>query len=105
MKQKSQSCSEESSLATVIDKYTQLLADYPDKAELHANLGSLYAQKKQWQDAIKYYKHAIKIEPKFAGAYRNLARAFLQISQEKKAVECWYQAFRLEPEWAEAKQH
>ena len=105
MKQKSQSSSEESSLATAIDKYTQLLADYPDQAELHANLGSLYAQNKQWQDAIKYYKQAIKIDPEFAGAYRNLARAFLQISQEKKAVECWYQAFRLEPEWAEAKQH
>ena len=105
MKKQSQSSPEQSSVANAITKYTQLLADNPEKAELHANLGSLYAQKQQWQDAINCYEQAIKLNPDFAGVYRNLARVFLQIGKEGKALECWYHALRLEPDWADPQQH
>ena len=106
MKKKSQLSPEQSSLTTeIIEKYTKSIAENPETAELPADLGSLYAQQQQWQDAIDCYEQAIKINPKFAGAYRNLARVFLQIGKEVKAVESWYEALSLEPHWAEAQQH
>ena len=103
MKQQSQSSPAQSSDA--IKNYVQLLVDNPEKAELHANLGSLYAQQQKWQEAIKYYEQAIKLNPEFAGVYRNLARVLLQTGKEGKALEYWYQALRLEPNWADAQQH
>ena len=106
MKKKSQLFPEQSSLTTqTIEKYLELIAENPETAELHADLGSLYAQQQQWQAAIDCYKEAIKLNPQFAGAYRNLARVFLQIGKEAKAVDSWYEALRLEPYWAKAKQH
>ena len=106
MKKKSQLSPEQSSFTNeTIEKYTKLIAENPDKEELHADLGSIYAQKQQWQEASDCYERAIKINPKFAGAYRNLARVFQQIGNEAKATESWYEAFSLEPHWAEARQH
>ena len=106
MKKKLQLSPEQSSLTIkTIEKYTKLIAENPDKAELHADLGSLYAQQQQWQDAIDCYEQAIKLNPKFAGVYRNLARVFLKIGKEAKAFESWYEALSLEPNWAEAQQH
>ena len=106
MKKKSQLSLEQSSLTIkTIEKYTKLIAENQKKAELHSDLGSLYAQQQQWQEAIDCYEQAIKLNPKFAGAYRNLARVFLKIGKEAKAFESWYEALSLEPHWAEAQQH
>ncbi len=68
-----------------------------NSAESFANLGSMYAQKKQWQEAISAYQKALKINPKFAGVYRNLARIYSQIEQEESSAQYWYQAYKLEP--------
>ncbi len=106
MKKKSKLSPKQSSFTTEnIAKYTQLISEKPEAAELHADLGSLYAQQKQWQNAIECYEKAIELNPKFAGAYRNLARVFREIGKEAKALESWYEALTLEPDWADAQQH
>ena len=46
----------------------------PDFAEVYANLGSLYAQQQEWQQAISNYQQALKIKPDFTAVYRHLAK-------------------------------
>jgi tetratricopeptide (TPR) repeat protein len=105
MKQTKTLLSEPEFLTRAIEKYRQLIANNPEKAEIHANLGSLYAKQKQWSKAIACYQKALEIDPHLAGVYRNLAKILSQIGREKQAVEYLYRALQLEPKWAEAKKH
>jgi tetratricopeptide (TPR) repeat protein len=105
MKEITAPSSESDSLTTAIDKYRELIAKYPDKAEVYANLGSLYAKKQEWSKAMYYYQQALAIDPKLASVYRNLAKILTKLGREKQAVEYLYRALQLEPDWAEAKKH
>ena len=61
------------------------------------NLGSLYAQKRQWLKAISCYQEALELDPKSAKIYRNLARVYHNTDRAKKAYLCCYTAYNLEP--------
>ncbi len=88
-----------------IQRYIKIAKSQPDSAEVHANLGSLYAQQQQWQQAIACYKKAIELNPKFPGAYRNLAKVLTRTGKRELAVQCWDRALALEPSWAKAEEH
>ena len=88
-----------------IQRYIKIAKAQPDSAEVHANLGSLYAQQQQWQQAIACYKKAIELNPKFPGAYRNLAKVLTRTGKRELAVQCWDRALALEPSWAKAEEH
>jgi tetratricopeptide (TPR) repeat protein len=96
---------QESQIRATIAQYSQLLLNKPDIPEIHANLGSLYAQQEKWHKAIACYEQAIALNPEFAGAYRNLARVLTQIGNQKKAANCWFKAFKLEPDCVKAEEH
>jgi tetratricopeptide (TPR) repeat protein len=100
-----QSLGDSNDLAAAIAKYRQLVVNNPDRPEIYANLGSLYARQAKWQEAIACYQQAIELAPEFAGAYRNLARVLTQTGNLQKAADCWYRALNLEPDWATAKDH
>ena len=85
--------------------YAQALENDPNFAEVYANLGSLYAQQKQWQKSIACYQKAIENKPNLASAYRNLARVFLQSGQPQAGAECWYEALTLDINWAKPDEH
>jgi tetratricopeptide (TPR) repeat protein len=76
-----------------------------DSAVSWNNLGSVYAQKQQWQKAISCYQEALQLNSKCGKTYRNLARVYRQIGHNQKAVDCWYRAFSLEPSIAKAEDH
>ena len=70
----------------------------PDSAISWNNLGSLHAQKKEWNQAISCYRTAIELEPAFSKSYRNLAKVHQKLGKKAKADLCWYKAFSLEPQ-------
>ncbi|GAB4529360.1 MAG: hypothetical protein Tsb0014_11220 [Pleurocapsa sp.] len=90
---------------SAIAKYLKLVEENPEKAEIHANLGSFYAQKQQWQQAINCYQKAIAIDPTLAGVYRNLAKIFTKIGNQLQAADYLFQGLKLEPFWADAEEH
>ncbi len=61
-----------------IGHYHEAIAIEPDFVEVYANLGTLYAQQKQWQSAIDCYQQALKIKPDFTAIQRHLARCLKQ---------------------------
>jgi len=50
----------------------------PDFAEARYNLGNLLLTAKMTEEAIDYYKEAIRIRPGYATAQKNLERALLR---------------------------
>ncbi|AFZ36257.1 glycosyl transferase group 1 [Stanieria cyanosphaera PCC 7437] len=88
-----------------IAKYRQKAQNNPNSAAIYSNLGSLYAQKQHWQEAINCYQQAIKLNPHLAGVYRNLARALEKADQSAEAITYWYHAYSLEPGSVKAEEH
>ncbi|NEO12385.1 MULTISPECIES: tetratricopeptide repeat protein [unclassified Moorena] len=88
-----------------LESFIKAAQQNPDSAKIQTNLGSAYAQRQQWQDAIACYQKAIAINPSFAGAYRNLAKVLTQTNQPEAAADYWYQALTLEPNTVSAEEH
>ena len=88
-----------------IAKYTQQLADNPQLAEVHANLGDLYLQQQQWQQAKTCYQQAIKIDPEFALAHRHLAKIWTHLDDRQQAADHLNLAYKFQPELATPQQH
>jgi tetratricopeptide (TPR) repeat protein len=82
--------------------YLQALQIRSNFPEVLANIGSLYAQQQQWQQAISHYQAAIAAKPDFVGAYRNLEKILTQLGKLGEAAECKYRALQLDPERASA---
>jgi tetratricopeptide (TPR) repeat protein len=64
-------------------------------------LGNINSLKKQWKDAIKYYKKVIEIEPKAFSAMRYLAEVYIKINDFNSAVGYLEKAIELNPEKGE----
>jgi tetratricopeptide (TPR) repeat protein len=94
-----------SSLDSAIEQYRHKAKQNPNSAAIQSNLGSLYAQKQQWQEAILCYQEAIKLNPQLAGVYRNLARALEKAERPLEAIKYWYQAYSLEPKKVKPEEH
>jgi tetratricopeptide (TPR) repeat protein len=60
--------------------------------------GIHYADRKQWPDAIKKYRAAVKIDPQFALAYQNWGNAYEKQGEYKMAVEKYRQSTDLDPD-------
>ncbi len=88
-----------------IEHYQQEIQNNPNSAELLANLGNLYAQKQQWQQASTTYERALEINPNLATVCRNLAKVAENNGQLELAADYWYRALNLEPSWATAESY
>lgn len=84
--------------------YLKSLEIKPDDPEVYHNIGSLYAQKKQWQDAIISYQAALNLDPKLESAYLNLGNVQIKLSQFDEAIACYYQLIKFAPNLASAYQ-
>ena len=80
-------------------------SEQPDSALSWNNLGSVYAQKKQWAKAISCYQEALQLDSNFAKSYRNLARVYNNVGEELKAALYWYESFILEPNLVKAEEY
>ncbi|MEM8718325.1 MAG: tetratricopeptide repeat protein [Cyanobacteria bacterium P01_G01_bin.39] len=70
----------------------------PNSAVSWNNLGSLYAQKKQWTRAISCYQEALELDPNLCKTHRNLARVYNQTGNKLQSSLSWYAAFTIEPD-------
>jgi len=58
---------------------------FPNYAEAYNNIGTLFLQKKNYEDAEKMLKTAIDIRPYYGKAFYNLGRLYLEKNEEEKA--------------------
>ena len=65
-------------------------------------LGVIYAQRMQYQDALKYLNDSLKALPKNPITLSNLGNVYLQLKDYSKAIEAYDKSIRLESKYEEA---
>jgi tetratricopeptide (TPR) repeat protein len=66
-------------------------------AVAYYNRGLAYARSNQYEEAIKDFKKALELNPKYAGAYNNRGNVYHELKQYKKAIEDYKEALELNP--------
>jgi len=75
---------------------------YPNSSILFNILGAIFAEENQLDEAVKNYKKATTLNPKYAQAYNNLGTALQKLKKINDAVDCYKKALSLKEDFAEA---
>jgi tetratricopeptide (TPR) repeat protein len=82
--------------AAAIERMKEAVAEQPRNAQQRDDLGTLYAQARDWPHAEQAFSEAIRLQPEFAVAHLHLGFVF-KAEQKADAVQEWLQAYKLEP--------
>ncbi|MBN1871686.1 MAG: tetratricopeptide repeat protein, partial [Candidatus Omnitrophica bacterium] len=85
-----------------ITLYERTLKYAPDRAVLYNNLGILYADRGDTQEAIELFKKAVQLDPSYVYAYNNLGKAYNMIGNKKEAMDYYKKALELYPDSVES---
>lgn len=82
--------------------YTDCVEKSPNKARPNNNLGIVYAEAGNYENAISQYQIALRLDPEYFEAYNNLGLAYTATGLYDKAIENFQQALKLRPDMVEA---
>jgi len=85
----------------VIDEYITAQLSNADRPESHLNIGLLYAQLGQFDEAESTYQRAIRLQPSFVPAYVNLADLYRLQGKDDEGELLLRKALKLSPQNAE----
>jgi tetratricopeptide (TPR) repeat protein len=88
-------------LETEISRLQGLLRDNPEDFKLRFQLGNLYFRKGEQHQAIKQYKRALQLNPKFVPALNNLAMVTAANQEYYKALTIFLDMLKYLPDDAE----
>lgn len=77
----------------------------PDRAELLASLGKLYAQQACWTEAIAAYQQVLTLQPDHAAACWSLSNIYAHLDQPTEALQYRQRSLELKSEWATAQNY
>jgi Tfp pilus assembly protein PilF len=77
--------------------FQELLVVLPDVAEIHQNLGLIYAKRSDWAGAETSYRKALELQPENASTMSALATVYESMGQHDKALELTNQAAAADP--------
>jgi len=77
--------------------FKELLVILPDVAEIHQNLGLIYAKRGDWAGAEASYTKALELQPGNASTLSALATVYESLGQHDKALEMTKQAAAADP--------
>ncbi len=63
-------------------------------AEAYSNLGNVYKERGQLQEALEDYRHAVRLKPDFIDGYINLAAALVAAGDMEQAVQAYVTALQ-----------
>jgi serine/threonine protein kinase/tetratricopeptide (TPR) repeat protein len=79
-------------LDKAIQEYQELLAGYPRDYASHLNLGNVYAEQGQYENAVEAWREGLRLEPDDVGPYSNLATGLLASQRFDEARQIIQQA-------------
>ncbi|XP_043913191.1 UDP-N-acetylglucosamine--peptide N-acetylglucosaminyltransferase 110 kDa subunit [Protopterus annectens] len=77
---------------------TQAIKQNPMLAEAYSNLGNVFKERGQLQEAIEHYRHALRLKPDFIDGYINLAAALVAAGDMEGAVQAYVSALQYNPD-------
>lgn len=75
----------------------EIISIWPQKAEIHSNLGTVYQAMGRLKDAIAAYEGALMINPRLEGARGSLGSAYLACGDVEQAERCYRQCLATTP--------
>ena len=66
-------------------------------AEAYSNLGNVFKEQGQLQEALENYRHAVRLKPDFIDGYINLAAALVAAGDMEGAVQAYVTALQYNP--------
>jgi tetratricopeptide (TPR) repeat protein len=72
---------------------------------MYYNIGNVLSKEGKLDEAIRYYRRALELDPDFAKAHYNLGNVLLDQGEFERAVIHYKMAVKLEPDWTEARSH
>ena len=76
---------------------TLAIKQNPLLAEAYSNLGNVYKERGQLQEALDNYRHAVRLKPDFIDGYINLAAALVAAGDMEGAVQAYVSALQYNP--------
>ena len=64
---------------------------------IFSNLGNVYKERGQLQEALENYRHAVRLKPDFIDGYINLAAALVAARDMEQAVQAYVTALQYNP--------
>ncbi|CAL8078905.1 unnamed protein product [Orchesella dallaii] len=77
---------------------TLAIKQNPCLAEAYSNLGNVFKEKAQLQEALENYRHAVRLKPDFIDGYINLAAALVAAGEMEQAVQAYITALQYNPD-------
>ncbi|XP_063239909.1 UDP-N-acetylglucosamine--peptide N-acetylglucosaminyltransferase 110 kDa subunit isoform X2 [Bacillus rossius redtenbacheri] len=77
---------------------TLAIEQNPLLAEAYSNLGNVYKERGQLQEALENYRHAVRLKPDFIDGYINLAAALVAAGDMEQAVQAYVTALQYNPD-------
>jgi predicted CXXCH cytochrome family protein len=81
-----------------LDDYVSAQLAVAERAEAHANLGALYAQRGEVDEAERAYRRALELEPRYVATYVNLADLYRQSGRDVEGEDLLRRALESEPD-------
>ena len=66
-------------------------------AEAYSNLGNVFKERGQLQEALENYRHAVRLKPDFIDGYINLAAALVAAGDMEGAVQSYVSSLQYNP--------
>ena len=85
------------SLAGELEEAQEKVRQSPNDANVNAYLGDAYHKLGQYQDAVKSYKEAIRINLNFDYAHYSLGLSYSELGQHQDAINSCKEAIRINP--------
>lgn len=76
---------------------TLAIKQNPLLAEAYSNLGNVFKERGQLQEALENYRHAVRLKPDFIDGYINLAAALVAAGDMEGAVSAYVTALNYNP--------
>ncbi len=80
-----------------LEGYQQALRYTTDDPRPAFNLGNIYSERGQLQEAIAAYEQAIALDPTYSSSYHNLGLVYERLGQLDKAIELWEKTLDVDP--------
>lgn len=77
---------------------TLAIKQNPGLAEAYSNLGNVFKERGQLQEALDNYRHAVRLKPDFIDGYINLAAALVAAGDMEGAVQAYVSALQYNPD-------
>ena len=84
------------------NKASLFLKKFPNNYFLHNISGAIFSSKKKYDEAIKCFQNAIKINPYIPEGYYNLGNSLLEMGRYEKSIKYFQKAIKIKPNYIKA---